>query len=441
MLYSSNILNYSCFLCFLVQKNVDGLEQYKCNTFLYFGFYPYLRSIIFNHLARMEYNFDQIIDRRGTDSVKWDGMRCHWMREDLLPMWVADMDFATPPFIMEALKKRLEHEVLGYTFACDAWADSIARWLTARHQWNIVKERLIFSPGIVRGLAYVLHCFTQVGDKVMVMPPVYHPFFLVSQRNGRKVVYVPLRLEKGQYQIDFAEMESNIKGCRLLILSNPHNPGGRVWSPEELRQIAEICHASGTLVVSDEIHADLTLPSYKHTVFATVSEEARMNSIVFMSPSKAFNMPGLTTSYVIVENEELYGRFRTFMEASEFNEGHMFAYLSVAAAYMHGKAWLNQMLHYIEENIDFTENYLNEHIPGIRMIRPQASYLIFLDCRGLQLSTEALSNLFVNKARLALNEGTTFGKEGAGFMRMNVGCPRSVLKEALDRLRVAVAAL
>ena len=373
--------------------------------------------------------------------MKWDGMRCHWMREDLLPMWVADMDFATPPFIMEALKKRLEHEVLGYTFACDAWADSIARWLTARHQWNIVKERLIFSPGIVRGLAYVLHCFTQVGDKVMVMPPVYHPFFLVSQRNGRKVVYVPLRLEKGQYQIDFAEMESNIKGCRLLILSNPHNPGGRVWSPEELRQIAEICHASGTLVVSDEIHADLTLPSYKHTVFATVSEEARMNSIVFMSPSKAFNMPGLTTSYVIVENEELYGRFRTFMEASEFNEGHMFAYLSVAAAYMHGKAWLNQMLHYIEENIDFTENYLNEHIPGIRMIRPQASYLIFLDCRGLQLSTEALSNLFVNKARLALNEGTTFGKEGAGFMRMNVGCPRSVLKEALDRLRVAVAAL
>lgn len=353
-------------------------------------------------------------------------------------MWVADMDFRTAPFVIEALKKRLEHEVLGYTYACDEWAESIVHWLQVRHGWTVRKDMITFTPGIVRGLAFAIHCFTKEEDKVMVMPPVYHPFFLVTQKNKREVVYSPLELRDGQYYIDFDRFRQDVQGCKLLILSNPHNPGGRVWTKEELSQIADICYESGTLVISDEIHADLTLPPYQHPCFALVSEKARMNSLVFGSPSKAFNMPGLASSYVIIENDEIRHCFQEYMEASEFSEGHLFAYLSVAAAYSNGTEWLDQAIAYITANIDFTENYLKEHIPGVKMIRPQASYLIFLDCRDLGLKQSELNRLFVEEAHLALNDGTIFGKEGEGFMRLNVACPRTTLTMALQQLKNAV---
>ena len=386
----------------------------------------------------MNYNFDEIINRNGTDSVKWDAVESRWGRNDLIPMWVADMDFRTAPFVIEALRKRLEHEVLGYTFACKEWSESIVNWVKERHGWTIREEMLTSTPGIVRGLAFVIQCFTQKGDKVMVMPPVYHPFFLVTQKNEREVVYSPLVLKDEQYYIDFDRFRQDVQGCKLLILSNPHNPGGRVWTKEELSQIADICYESGTLVISDEIHADLTLPPYKHPTFALISEKARMNSLVFMSPSKAFNMPGLASSYAIIENDELRHRFQKYMEASEFSEGHLFAYLSVAAAYSHGTEWLDQVVGYIKGNVDFTETYLKEYIPAIKMIRPQASYLIFLDCRALGLSQDQLNRLFVEDAHLALNDGTTFGKEGEGFMRLNIACPRAVLEQALKQLEQAV---
>lgn len=219
----------------------------------------------------MTYNFDEVIERRGTDSVKWDGVKSVWGRDDLLPMWVADMDFRTPPFVMEALRKRLEHEVLGYTSACEEWYTSICSWLSRRHGWDVTREMLTFVPGIVRGQAFALQCFTNPGDRVMVMTPVYHPFFLVTQRMKREVVYSPLDLKDGQYQIDFERFRKDIQGCKVLILCNPHNPGGRVWTVDELRRIADICTESHTFVISDEIHADLTLPPYKHHPFATVS--------------------------------------------------------------------------------------------------------------------------------------------------------------------------
>ena len=385
----------------------------------------------------MKYNFDEIIDRRGTESVKWDAVSERWGRNDLLPMWVADMDFRTPSFVMEALRKRLEHEVLGYTFACEEWYTSIINWLQNRHGWKVKREELTFMPGIVRGLAFAIQCFTEKGDKVMVMPPVYHPFFLVTEKNKREVVYSPLVLRDGQYYIDFDRFRKDIQGCKLLILSNPHNPGGRVWTREELEQIAEICYESKTLVISDEIHADLTLPPYQHITFALVSEKARQNSLVFMSPSKAFNMPGLASSYCIIENKEICRCFQEYMEASELSEGHLFAYLSVAAAYSNGTEWLDQVLAYIQSNIDFTDAFLSEYIPDIKMIRPQASYLVFLDCRTLGLNQKELVDLFVDGAHLALNDGTMFGKEGEGFMRLNVACPRSVLEKALKQLKEA----
>ena len=385
----------------------------------------------------MKYNFDEIIDRRGTESVKWDAVSERWGRNDLLPMWVADMDFRTPSFVMNALRKRLEHEVLGYTFACEEWYTSIINWLQSRHGWKVKREELTFMPGIVRGLAFAIQCFTEKGDKVMVMPPVYHPFFLVTEKNKREVVYSPLVLRDGQYYIDFDRFRKDIQGCKLLILSNPHNPGGRVWTREELEQIAEICYESKTLVISDEIHADLTLPPYQHITFALVSEKARQNSLVFMSPSKAFNMPGLASSYCIIENKEICRCFQEYMEASELSEGHLFAYLSVAAAYSNGTEWLDQVLAYIQSNIDFTDAFLSEYIPNIKMIRPQASFLVFLDCRTLGLNQKELVDLFVDGAHLALNDGTMFGKEGEGFMRLNVACPRSVLEKALKQLKKA----
>lgn len=386
----------------------------------------------------MKYNFDEVIERRGTDSVKYDAVSGRWGRNDLLPMWVADMDFRTPPFVIEAIRNRLDHEVLGYTFACEAWYTSIINWQKERYGWNITREMLTFTPGIVRGLAFALQCFTAPGDRVMVMPPVYHPFFLVTEHNHREVIYSPLVLEDGQYQIDFERFRVDIKGCKMLILSNPHNPGGRVWTREELAEIAEICYDNQVLVISDEIHADLTLPGYTHSTFALVSEKARRNSLVFMSPSKAFNMPGLASSYCIIEDEDIRCRFQTFMEASEFSEGHMFAYQAVAAAYSNGTEWLEQVLEYIQGNIDFTEEYLKTNIPVIRMIRPQASYLIFLDCRELGLPQKELVNFFVDDAHLALNDGAMFGKEGEGFMRLNVACPQSVLKQALNQIKQAL---
>lgn len=385
----------------------------------------------------MKYNFDEIIDRRGTESVKWDAVGERWGRNDLLPMWVADMDFRTPPFVMEALRKRLDHEVLGYTFACEAWHTSIINWVQQRYGWTVTRDMLTFTPGIVRGLAFAIQCFTEKGDKVMVMPPVYHPFFLVTEKSKREVVYSPLVLRDEQYYIDFDRFRKDVQGCKLLILSNPHNPGGRVWTPEELEQIAEICYESGTLVISDEIHADLTLPPYRHHTFALVSDKARRNSLVFMSPSKAFNMPGLASSYCLIEDSNIRRQFQAYMEAGEFDEGHLFAYLSVAAAYSNGTEWLDQAIGYIRANIDYTDEFLRRHIPAIRMIRPQASYLVFLDCRALGLDQEALVNLFVDGAHLALNDGTMFGKEGEGFMRLNVACPRSLLQEALSRLKEA----
>ena len=389
----------------------------------------------------MKYDFDEVIDRRGTDSVKWDAVKDVWGRDDLQAMWVADMDFRTPPFVMEALRKRLEHEVLGYTFACEEWYTSILAWLQRHHQWTVKREQLTFVPGIVRGQALALLAFTQPHDKVMVMTPVYHPFFLVTQRLEREVVFSPLDLHGGHYHINFDRFREDIKGCKALILCNPHNPGGRVWTVDELQAIAEICQQNGTMVISDEIHADLTLPPYKHHPFATVSEAAARISITFMAPSKAFNMPGLASSYAITLDEAIRQRFQAFMEATEFREGHCLAYIGAAAAYMHGDEWLQQALAYIQGNIDFTEQYLKEHVPSVGMIRPQASYLIFLGCGALGLSQEALERLFSEGARLALNSGTMFGEPGRGFMRLNVGCPRAVLEQALQQLAVAVQAI
>ncbi len=385
----------------------------------------------------MKYNFDEIIDRHHTDAVKVEALGPRWGRTDLIPMWVADMDFRTAPFVIDAIHKRLENEVLGYTVTPESWYVAIKNWLKCRYDWNVKSEEILFSPGIVTGLALAIQCFTKPGDRVMVQPPVYHPFFLMAEKNHREVVYNPLVLRDGQYHMDMERFKEDIKGCRMFILCNPHNPGGRVWTREELIEVARICYENNTLVVSDEIHADLTLPPHVHTAFATISEEARLNSIVFMSPSKAFNMAGLSSSYCIIEDNELRERFAEHIQSSELEQGHIFAFNTVAAAYSNGTEWLAQLLEYIQGNIDYTDEFMKEHIPAIKVIRPQASYLVFLDCRQLGLPQEELVKFFVDGARLALNDGSMFGHEGTGFMRLNIGCPRSVLIQALEQLKEA----
>ncbi|MBR3020794.1 MAG: PatB family C-S lyase [Bacteroidaceae bacterium] len=399
----------------------------------------------------MKYDFDEVIDRRHTDALKIDYVPELWGREDLLPLWVADMDFATPPFILDALKQRCEHPVLGYTCRARAWYEAIVHWQQMRYGWAIREEWLNFVPGIVPGIAFCIHCFTRPGDRVLIQTPVYHPYILVPQKNDRVVVESPFIIRKEELRenhypvsfsaaemaIDWEDFERKAEGCKLFLLCHPHNPGGRVWKREELIRMAEICQRKGVLVVSDEIHADLTLHGYTHIPFASSCKAAAQNSITFASPSKSFNMAGLTSSYAIIPNPDIRERFATFLENSELNLGHLFSFISVAAAYSHGTEWLDQCLDYIQGNIDYVEQTLAHDMPRICMIRPQASYLIFLDCRALGLTSEELNRFFVEDAHLALNEGAMFGKPGEGFMRLNVASPRSVIAQAMHQLKEA----
>ncbi len=390
-------------------------------------------------MEKRTYDFENIPCRFGTNSLKWDGLESRYGHSDLLSMWIADMDFCTPQFVIDALHNRLNHAVLGYSMPGNEWSTAIINWLENRHNWKIENDWLGFIPGIVRGIAFVIKTFTTAHDKVMVMSPVYHPFFHVAEDNGRQPEYCPLIIRDEQYYIDFDLFEERVKNCKVFILSNPHNPGGRVWTKEELQQMASICHKHNVIVISDEIHADLTLKPYKHHPFATVSKEAAECSITFMSPSKAFNTPGIISSYSIVSNDELREKFYNYMTASEYNQGNLFAYIVPATAYSElGTDWLEQVCSYISDNVDFVENFLTNELPLLNMIRPQASFLIFLDCRKLGLSQPELEKLFIEKAGLALNTGTMFGPEGEGFMRMNIATSRTTIKEALERIKKAI---
>lgn len=386
------------------------------------------------------YNFDEVINRKGTSCVKYDGLKDAYQgKENLIPLWVADMDFATPDFIIDALKKRCEHPIFGYTFDDDEYYASILTWLHYKYNWKAEREWITYIPGIVKGIGLAVQCFTQPGDKVIIQPPVYHPFRLVPTRMGRKVVYNPLKLEDGVYKMDFEQLESLIdKDCKMLILSNPHNPGGIVWEKEALVKLAQICSAHGILVISDEIHAEMTYPQFRHHPFATVSPEAAACSVTFMAPSKTFNIAGIVSSYAIVPDAQLREKFYSFLEAGELNAGTIFAFTATKAAYTYGAEWLQQMRSYVIENVNFVDEYLKKNIPQIKAYRPQASFLIWLDCRELGLSQPDLVHLFEDKAGLALNDGTMFGKEGEGFMRLNVGCPRSILSKALESLKKAI---
>ncbi|MDE6336021.1 MAG: PatB family C-S lyase, partial [Muribaculaceae bacterium] len=362
-----------------------------------------------------QYNFDTVIERRGSGAIKTDLLEERFGRGDLIAAWVADMDFATPDFILDALKERLNHPILGYTAEPADYRPSIIDWEKKLHGWEIDPEWISYIPGIVKGIGMVINVFTKPGGNVVIMPPVYHPFRITPEENGREVVNVPLLTDKdGVLHINYEGLEKLDDKGGVLLLSNPHNPGGRMWSREELQRLAEICKRKNLLVVSDEIHADMGLWGKKHVPFATVSEDAANNSITFCAPTKTFNIPGVVSSFSVVPNKEIREKFYHWLAANEFGDAPIFSHIAAIAAYRNGEEWRKEMLDYVMDNIKYVEEYCREEIPGIVAERPDASYLVWLDCRGLGLTQPELVDLFVNKARVALNDGEMFGKEGIG---------------------------
>ncbi|MDE6204932.1 MAG: PatB family C-S lyase [Duncaniella sp.] len=389
----------------------------------------------------MTYDFDKIIDRRDTGALKVDVLGERYGRPDLLPLWVADMDFETPSFITDALRRRLDHSLFGYTVEPPEYWPAVMRWIADQHGWQVEREWLTYIPGIVKGIGMAINVFVKEDEKVIIQPPVYHPFRLTPEGNRRQVVMNPLRENPdGTYSMDFDHLARVAdEKCRMIILSNPHNPAGITWDRDTLCRLAKFCHSRGIIVISDEIHSDMALWDNRHIPFASVSPEAAACSITFGAPSKTFNIAGIVSSYAIVPDAGLRERFYGWLQANELNEPTIFSPIATVAAFTQGDEWRRAMLSYVQDNIDYVIDYCREHLPAIRPLRPQASFLIWLDCRGLGLDHDALIDLFVNKARLALNDGEMFGPGGRGFMRLNVGCPRAILTEALTRLTEALS--
>lgn len=393
------------------------------------------------------YNFDEIIDRRGTGCVKIEALKQLYGRNDLIPLWVADMDFRTPGFILEALSARLGHPVFGYTETPADYFNVISSWIRDIHGWEVDPSHIRYIPGIVKGIGMVLDGLFTPDTKVMIQPPVYHPFRNVPTGLGYEVVTNPLLPVYGpdnslvSYRMDFEDLEAKLEAdhsIRVLILSNPHNPCGIAWDRRTLETLAEIVDRYNILVISDEIHAEMVLWGGRHIPFASVSEEAARHSITFQAPSKTFNIAGIVSSYAIVPDPAIRESFFHYLDAGEFDAPNIFSPVATMAAYQKGALWRKELLEYLQGNIEFVESFISERIPGIHCVRPDASFLVWLDCRGLGLGHDALVDLFVNKARLALNDGAMFGEQGSGFMRMNIGCPRAILKDALESLEKSI---
>ena len=389
------------------------------------------------------YDFDKVIDRRGSGAIKVDAVQKVFGKAGLTPMWVADMDFETPEFIVEALKHRLEHHVFGYTAEPDDFRPAIVDWIYEHHGWKIENGWISYIPGIVKGIGMAINALLNKEDKIIIQPPVYHPFRLVPQKNGHEVVFNPLKeMPDGAYEMDFDNLQAVCDAhCKMLILSNPHNPAGIVWPRETLERLADFCYEKGLIVISDEIHCDMALFGKKHIPFASISEKAAACSITFGAPSKTFNIAGIVCSYAIVPDENLRERFYGWLEANEFGAAPIFSPIATIAAFRKGEEWRKQMLNYIEGNIKLVESFCQERIPQIKPLRPQASFLVWLDCRELGLDHDSLISLVIDKAGLALNDGEMFNPGGEGFMRLNIGTSRKVIEAALLSLEKAINTL
>ena len=387
----------------------------------------------------MKYDFDKIIPREHTVSVKFDLREAFFGKADVIPMWVADMDFEVPEFVSKAIQDRAKHPIYGYSFLSETYYQSIINWVGQKHGWTIQKDWIAHSPGIVTAVNLLVQALTLPGDPVIVQPPVYFPFFSAVQNNGRKLLYNQLINENGNYRMDFNDLEEKCReGAKMLILCSPHNPVGRVWTKEELQKIGDLAIKYDMLIVSDEIHNDLVFDPYKHIPTASLSEEIASRTVTCIAPSKTFNLAGMATSSVIISDPELRQKFKTQHEKMHLNN-NIFGTVASEAAYSQGKEWLAQLMDYLKGNAELLRAYMTEYLPRIRISPLEATYLIWLDFNALDIKNSDLKTKIIEEAGLGFNDGRMFGPGGEGFQRMNIACPRPVLQEALERLRKVFA--
>ncbi|WP_226883827.1 MalY/PatB family protein [Paraclostridium bifermentans] len=387
----------------------------------------------------MNYNFDTIIDRSNNFAAKWSEMDKKYGTNDLIPMWVADMDFKAAPCIIDALRNRLEQGIYGYTTRPNSYNESIVNWVSRRFGWNIKSEWLVFSPGVIPAISILIQELTNEGDKIMIQEPVYSPFNSVVKDNKRELVISPLKkLEDGNYVMDYEDIESKIKDVKIFILCNPHNPVGRVWTKEELKQLGDICIKHNVKVISDEIHSDIIFKGYKHIPFASICKEFEQNSITCMAPTKTFNIAGLQMSQVILPNEDDYKALDSAFARIDIRRNNAFSLVATESAYNNGEEWLTDFIDYLEGNMDFAVDYIEKNMPKLKVRKPQGTYLLWVDFSELGLSDEEVAKFLVENAKVALNNGPSFGIGGQGYQRINLACPRSMVEEALTRIKNAI---
>lgn len=389
----------------------------------------------------MKYNFDEIIDRGGNRSAKYDERAKKFGTADVIPLWVADMDFRTAQPIIDACVSKAEEGIWGYTSRPDSYFQAVQQWEQRRKGWTPDISLMSWSLGVVPALSSIVRLFSGDGDKILIQTPVYSEFYDVAEAWGREVVENPLVETDGKWSIDFDDFAEKVKQCRIFLLCNPQNPVGRVWEPEELRKMAELCVESGTLLVSDEIHSDLIFHGKRHTPTASLSPEIAANTITCISATKTFNLAGLQASTTIFPNKDMKRAFEEFWGRMDIRRNNAFSCVAMEAAYREGEEWLDQLLPYISGNFDYICDFCAKNIPQIKPNRPDATYLMWLDCRALSMTNEELRDFFIHKAKLGLNEGYTFGHSLAGFMRLNAACPRSTLEKAMRQLKAAVDSL
>lgn len=388
------------------------------------------------------YDFDTIVERKNTNCIKEDHCKAVFGTDDLIPLWIADMDFKTPDFILDALRERLNHEILGYSVRPEAFFRSLQAWVKRRNNWETKIEHMTFSPGIVAAINLSILAYTKPGDRVLISSPVYHPFMFAINDHKRELVKSSLVMEHGRYTIDFVDFETQLSsGVKMLILCSPHNPVGRVWTREELQKIAALCLKYDVLVIADEIHSDLIFAPHKHIHFASLSDEIAARTVTFLAPSKTFNLAGVSTSIVHASNQTLLAQFNEQINILHITLGNIFGDVALETAYTKGDNWLDQLLVYVEGNFDFIIDYLDKNIPQIKVIKPEGTYLMWFDFNSLNMSQKDLVQFIQTKAGLALNSGVIFGDEGKGFMRLNAACPRVILEKAMHQLNQAISVL
>ena len=388
----------------------------------------------------MKYNFNEIIDRKDTDSLKYDFAVERGLPKDVLPLWVADMDFPVEDHIKEALIKASEHAIFGYSDTKDDYFEVLSSWYERRFFWKVKKEWLVKTPGVVFAIAMAIQALTKENEAIIIQEPVYYPFSSTIRANNRKLVINNLVLKKDKYHIDFVDFEKKIieNNVKLFILCSPHNPVGRVWTREELQKLANICLKHKVYIFSDEIHSDLVYEKDTHTIFANLGKDVEDSCIVATAPSKTFNIAGLQVSNIWIANEKMRDAFKEAIDRAGYSQLNNMGLIATKVAYKYGEEWLEELKIYLKSNIDFVRKFLKDKLPNIKLIEPEGTYLLWLDCRELGLSEKERQGLIQNKAKLWLDTGTMFGKAGAGFERINIACPRKTLEEAMNRLKEAI---